>query len=435
MKPVLNNIVGGVGVSNFENLLLENKLAVERFVKFKISNISDAEDILQEIYLIAFKNFAQLNNRNSFKYWILGIARNKCNDYFRKKAKYFEIPIEELNELQLISTRFGYVENNVVNDVIETLTDKDKQILYLFYWKELSQLEIATKLNIPIGTVKSRLFTAKQNFKRMYPSDTCIRKVDNIMKTLPKKLPEYKITPLSNTPFEVNCEELQGLSIIPKLGERIVWGLYDFKTKECDEFSEVCVLGKAEIHGIEGVEIISTQHDIKNNCVNERTFVAQLTYTHCRYLSETHKENDVKKTITFLDGEIFMNNWGFGEDNCGTEILLKSKGIIKRIGNVVTKTVDKEIIDIVGCYKVKIGEKSFNTVCVMDICDFNNPIAIEQYIDENGRTILWRRFNRDDWAIKRYKKKWSEQFPNNEQLIINGETYVHWYDCITDYIL
>ena len=66
MKPVLNNIVGGAGVSNFENLLLENKLAVERFVKFKISNISDAEDILQEIYLIAFKNFPQLNNRNSF---------------------------------------------------------------------------------------------------------------------------------------------------------------------------------------------------------------------------------------------------------------------------------------------------------------------------------------------------------------------------------
>lgn len=435
MKPVLNNIVGGVGVSNFENLLLKNKLAVERFVKFKISNISDAEDILQEIYLIAFKNFPQLNNRNSFKYWILGIARNKCNDYFRKKAKYFEIPIEELNELQLISTRFGYIENNIVNDVIETLADKDKQILYLFYWKELSQSEIARKLNIPIGTVKSRLYTAKQNFKRIYPTNTYIRKVDDVMNKLPDRLPDYKITPLSKTPFTVKCEELQGLSIIPKLGEKTTWGLYDFETKKCDEYSEVSVIGKAEVHGIEGVEITSIQHDIKNNRVNERAFVAQLTDTHCRYLSETHQENDVKKTITFLDGEVFMNNWGFGEDNCGNETELKPKGIINRIGKNITKTSDTEVLDVVGCFKIEIGEKTFDTVCVMELGHFNNAIAIEQYIDENGRTILWRRFNRDDWAIKRYKRKWSEQLPNNEQLIINGETYVHWYDCITDYIL
>ena len=435
MKPVLNNIVGGAGVSNFENLLLKNKLAVERFVKFKISNISDAEDILQEIYLIAFKNFPQLNNRNSFKYWILGIARNKCNDYFRKKAKYFEIPIEELNELQLISTRFGYIENNIVNDVIETLADKDKQILYLFYWKELSQLEIARKLNIPIGTVKSRLYTAKQNFKRIYPTNTYIRKVDDVMNKLPDRLPDYKITPLSQTPFTVKCEELQGLSIIPKLGEKTTWGLYDFETKKCDEYSEVSVIGKAEVHGIEGVEITSIQHDIKNNRVNERAFVAQLTDTHCRYLSETHQENDVKKTITFLDGEIFMNNWGFGEDNCGNETELKSKGIINRIGKNITKTSDTEVLDVVGCFKIEIGEKTFDTVCVMELGHFNNAIAIEQYIDENGRTILWRRFNRDDWATKHYKRKWSEQLPNNEQLIINGETYVHWYDCITDYIL
>ena len=71
----------------------------------------------------------------------------------------------------------------------------------------------------------------------------------------------------------------------------------------------------------------------------------------------------------------------------------------------------------------------------MDLGHFNNAIAIEQYIDKNGRTILWRRFNRDDWALKRYKKKWSEQLPENERLMINGETYVHWYDCITDYII
>ena len=59
----------------------------------------------------------------------------------------------------------------------------------------------------------------------------------------------------------------------------------------------------------------------------------------------------------------------------------------------------------------------------------------EQFLDENGRTILWRRFNHDTWAIERYGTPWSQRLPENETLMVNGEPYVHWYDCITDYIL
>ena len=44
--------------------------------------------------------------------------------------------------------------------------------------------------------------------------------------------------------------------------------------------------------------------------------------------------------------------------------------------------------------------------------------------------MLWRRFNRDDWAIDRYGKPWSALLPDNEQITVNGQRYVHWYDCI-----
>ena len=92
------------------------------------------------------------------------------------------------------------------------------------------------------------------------------------------------------------------------------------------------------------------------------------------------------------------------------------------------------MVDIVGRYTVTINDKTYDTICVMDIGHFNNRIAIEQYLDKNGRTVLWRRFNRNDWANKRYGKLWTEMLPQNERLTINGETYVHWYDCVTDYI-
>lgn len=59
----------------------------------------------------------------------------------------------------------------------------------------------------------------------------------------------------------------------------------------------------------------------------------------------------------------------------------------------------------------------------------------ETYIDANGRTILWRRFNRDDWAFRHFGTLWTEALPDNERITINGQLYVHWYDCITDYII
>lgn len=425
-------------MSKFEDLLFCNQLSVERFVKFRIPNVSDAEDILQEVFLTAFKNFGQLKTEASFKAWIIGIARHKCNDYFRGKSKDLEIPIEELNEFGLSQTRFGYVENNTVSDVLEALGDKDKQILYLSYWKELPQTEIAARLGIPIGTVKSRLYTAKQNFKRIYPTNTYIRKVDDIMKKLPERLPEYKIEKSVEAPFSVKWEELWGLFIVPKISEKCIWGIYENETKKCSEWGEMEVVGKSIVHDIEGVEIKEYRHNHFGEGKDDADhyYVAQLTDNHCRILAENYVKNGVRKYLTFLDGDDFIAEWGYGENNCGKETNLTVKGKISEYDGKIIAENTNQLFDIVGRYTVAINGRKYDTVRVLSLDSYYGEyVCCEQYLDANGRTILWRRFNRDDWAIKRYKKKWSEQLPNNEQLIINGETYVHWYDCITDYIL
>ena len=72
----------------------------------------------------------------------------------------------------------------------------------------------------------------------------------------------------------------------------------------------------------------------------------------------------------------------------------------------------------------------------MDVSTFNDAIVSEDYIDESGRTVLWRRFNRDDWALKHFgPQTWSERLPENERLTVNGQTFVHWYDCVSDHVL
>ena len=426
---------GGDDLDDFEILLCECRGAVERFVNFRLPSKFDAEDVLQEVYLAAHSKFGTLQDRATFKAWLIGIARHKCNDYYPKRAKSMEIPLEEISETALSCGRMGITETSVVHETLGRLAAKDQEMLTLYFFRDLPQSEIAKKLGIPIGTVKSRLHVAKQNFKQSYPYPPK-PKGDDPMKKLPEFMPEYQIAKSDKAPFSVVWEELMGWFLVPKLGEKLSFGIYDMPSRKCDHFYDMAVTGKAEVHEIEGVELTARESDYsKKQEAIHRTFVAQLTDTHCRYLASLRTENGVRKYITFLDGDAFLPTWGFGENNCGNETHLEAKGDIVRNGNIISSADKPFLVDIVGRNTVTIGGKEFDTVCVMDIEAHNPGVVSEQFLDKSGRTILWRRFNRDDWAFDHYKRKWSEALPNNERLIINGETYVHWYDCITDYIL
>lgn len=420
-------------MDTFEELLEKERVSVGRFVKFRIPVQEDAEDVLQEVFLTAYQKFSQLKNRSAFKAWLLSIARNKCNDYFRRKAGQYEIPLDMLSEKETADGRYGITEEVGVKETISLLGDKDRQILYLFFWKEMPQADIARKLGIPLGTVKSRLHTAKQNFKEKYPYRTG-KKGEKIMKKLPEQMPEYRIEASTEPAFSVKWEELMGWFLVPRLGEKISWGMYDMPSGKCTHVYDMEAVGRAKVHGIEGVELIAREAPYSSQKETiQRTFIAQLTDTHCRYLATIRTDDGIRNYITFLDGDEFMLNWGFGEDNCGNETNLAPKGEILRAGSVITAADQDFLLDIVGRYTVSIQGKKFDTVCVMDLSA--GSVITEQYLDHEGKTILWRRFNRDDWALERYKRKWSEQLPENERLTVNGDTFVHWYDCITDYIL
>ena len=427
---------------DFEALAANNMPPLERYVKFRVGNLQDAEDILQEVLLAAYRNKDALRDETLFKPWIIGIARNKCNDYFRAKAKRLEIPIDSMNETDLTTSLHGIMTKTVVHETLEQLGDTDKQILYLSYFKDLPQAEIAKRLGIPVGTVKSRLHHAKQQFRERYPEkpkgETIMK---NNRKNMPEYLPDYQINAVSDKPFAVCWEEVMGWFIVPKLGEACSWAMYDFPKRKRTEQCDMKVVGRAEVHGIEGVEIEATEYDpmdcnkIDGADTAKRSFVAQLTDTHCRYLAESHVENGVKKLYTFLDGDEFLVNWGFGENNCGNATHIVPKGIIKKSGSVVTTSKQPFMLDVVGRYTVQINGKRYDTICIIDAGAYQEGVVSEQYLDKTGRTILWRRFNRNDWMQKSYKRLWTELLPENERITVDGETYVHWYDCITDYIL
>ncbi|MBR5343287.1 MAG: RNA polymerase sigma factor [Oscillospiraceae bacterium] len=427
-------------MEDFDRALADCLPALERFVKFKISNRFDAEDIIQDSLVAAVSKKDSLRDPLSLKAWLIRIAQNRCTDYYRAKAKQMEIPIEALSETVVSTGLCGRRVDLAVGETLDRLGDREKQILYLYYFKELPQDQIAARLGVPLGTVKSRLHYAKKKFKESYPFHRGTEGGEN-MKKLPNIMPDYTIEWTDKEPFPLRWEEIMGWFIVPRLGEKLSWAMYDFPERERTELCELEVIGRAEVHGLEGVEIRSIETDpMECNSAGgqqrvERHLIAQLTDTHCRLLAHSVTEGGVRRYSTFLDGDSFLNNWGFGEDNCGNEVNLIPKGDVVREGNVITTAHKKFLLDVVGRCSVTIGGKSFDTVCVMDCETYDEGVVSEQYLDKNGRTVLWRRFNSDAWQFERYGKRWTELLPDNERITVNGETCVHWYDCITEYIM
>ncbi|MDR0906247.1 MAG: sigma-70 family RNA polymerase sigma factor, partial [Oscillospiraceae bacterium] len=267
----------------FEELLAPCRRAVERFVYYKTPTKTDGDDVLQEVWLTAFEKFGTLKDAASFKPWLLRIAANKCADFYRARAARLELPLEELNETALVQSAHGLVVREVVRETLGELSERDRQMLALYYLQDRPQAEIAELLKIPVGTVKSRLHTAKNNFREKYPySPPQKPKGEKTMRKLPDVLPDYTITPSGEPPFAVKWEELMGWFIVPRLGEKLTWAAYDLPARKITEYVEMEVTGRASVHGIEGVTINASQ-DVYNDDEwrrkngGGRNFVAQLT--------------------------------------------------------------------------------------------------------------------------------------------------------------
>ena len=412
---------------NFEQLLKENETVLETYLKYRVSSFADREDLLQETCLKAYEKFPDLKDTSCFKPWLISIARNKVNDFYRLKAKEDLVVLDE--DFPTVSMQRSI--NEKVYETIRALSKADQKLLKLFYWQDYSLKEISDLLHIPEGTVKSRLYQARKHFKERYPKEDKMKKTK-----MPKVLPEYTITEIKEEPFEVLWKELMGWFLIPEMGNHLEFGIYDFPDRECSESFDLSCDGRAEVHGLQGVRVHAIESS-KDGRQMKREFIAQLTDSHCRYLAESHEEDGVQKFYTFLDGEAFLDNWGFGEENIGNEIHLKHKGRIRKEGNIVTVNSDREVMDVVGRYKVSINGKAYDTICLMDIGVYDNNTYTEQYIDRNGRTVLWRRFNHKNrrWLFDGFEDLPEEVLEKNEKIVVNGTVCYHWYDCITDYIL
>ena len=144
-----------------------------------------AEDIFQETFLQVYRSAAMFDLKRSFRPWLFTVAANKARDVLRKKGRRPEIRLDtplssgegrEMTFADLIPSKIPSPDEISANqetrtdvqEMVQELPETLREVLSLSYFKELPHKEIAEILEIPLGTVKSRLHSAVREFSKKY---------------------------------------------------------------------------------------------------------------------------------------------------------------------------------------------------------------------------------------------------------------------------
>jgi RNA polymerase sigma-70 factor, ECF subfamily len=160
----------------FEAEVLPHLDAAYRFARWLSASQADAEDLVQEAVLRAFRGFDALRCADA-KPWLLAIVRNCHATAFRQQRTTIALPEEDdaRDGHAMIATSPDPESASIRSDherlldrVMSTLPEVHREILILREVEELDYREIAAVLNVPIGTVMSRLARARAALKTRY---------------------------------------------------------------------------------------------------------------------------------------------------------------------------------------------------------------------------------------------------------------------------
>ncbi|MBT8380096.1 MAG: sigma-70 family RNA polymerase sigma factor [Ignavibacteria bacterium] len=153
--------------SAFQILVKRHKEKVRNIVYLTMSNSNLVDDIAQEVFITVYRKLQSFRFESQFTTWLYRITVNKCKDHLRKKnVRRIFMPLQEGAE---VSHSFNSVEENdmskVVMDAVSKLPAKLRIPLMLKDIEGFSYQEISESLECEMGTVKSRIFRARERLK------------------------------------------------------------------------------------------------------------------------------------------------------------------------------------------------------------------------------------------------------------------------------
>lgn len=161
--------------SAYKDLMVKYEKPMYFHIRKMIKEVELVEDLVQEVFMKAFKNLSTYSNDYAFSTWIYRIATNHTIDYLRKKklqtlsindpykTKDGDVEIQLPDETYATDKKIIKKERKqIVHEAIENLPKKYKAVIKLRHMEELSYDEISDELDLPLGTVKAHIFRARE---------------------------------------------------------------------------------------------------------------------------------------------------------------------------------------------------------------------------------------------------------------------------------
>lgn len=146
-------------------LVADHHQAVYRYAFRLTGSVPDAEDLTQQVFLVANEKLGGLRKPGSARGWLFAILRNHFRNQFRKErptpAADLYLNIENIPQREELAE----IDRERLQHGLDALPAAFRMVIVMFYYEQLSYREMAETLGIPIGTVMSRLARAKGHLR------------------------------------------------------------------------------------------------------------------------------------------------------------------------------------------------------------------------------------------------------------------------------
>lgn len=145
---------------------LEGELSMSyRLAGYLLADSAEAQDAVQEASVRAWKSWGDLRERDRFHAWFSQILVNVCRTRLRQRSRRRTLDVDDF-DLEGGDPFRASLARDTIGRALSVLSRELRMVVVLRYWGDLSLAEIADRLNIPIGTVKSRHHAALQALRR-----------------------------------------------------------------------------------------------------------------------------------------------------------------------------------------------------------------------------------------------------------------------------
>lgn len=161
----------------FEAIVQRYERQIYAFTYRMMGNPDDAFDLTQECFVKAYRNLAKTNNELNISAWLHRIASNACLDVLRRRKRIRWLPWDTSKHEHMLEPRTGEEPERVtlsqetssdVQRVLARMSERNRLALVLREYEGLSTREIGEIMGVSRSAVKSVLFRAREEFRRLY---------------------------------------------------------------------------------------------------------------------------------------------------------------------------------------------------------------------------------------------------------------------------